>query len=129
AGRARTTPGGPPRGDRVPPLVNCRSGDPSSDGSGRLFEHRDLLGAVAGERRPLPVFAAVAQPKTGEAGHEVELGRPDVAIRRGVVDEPAVDRHPMMRRGDLADEVVECVDSDVVGLQLEDQGGRTRYEA
>src|SRR5438128_1719125 len=46
-----------------------------------------------------------------------------------MVHEAAVDGHPVMRRRDLADEVVERLDADVIGLELEDAGRLARDEA
>ena len=60
--------------------------------SGRLLVHGDLARAVRGERRPVPARPAVPEPEPGEPGHQVELGRPDVAVGRRVADQPSVHR-------------------------------------
>ena len=72
--------------------------------SRRLLPHRDVLGAVTGERRARPGAPALAQRHAGQPRHQVQLGRPDVAKRlrelaERTVAEPVVvrDRGPGSR--------------------------------
>ena len=77
----------------------------------------DVLADVNGS--PRPAGPAVAEAEAGELGHEVELGRPHVPVRRGVADEAPLHVHPVVRPRDLTDEVVERLDAHVAGLHLE----------
>nr|WP_203453765.1 GTP-binding protein [Jiangella aurantiaca] len=45
----------------------------------RLLVDGHVLGALSGERAAVPAGPAVAQPQSGDAGHQVQLGRPRVA--------------------------------------------------
>ena len=77
----------------------------------------------------VPVRPAVPQAKAIEPGHQIELGRPDVAVGRGVADEAAPDLHPVMRPRHLPDNVVEGFYADVVSFEGEDPAKRTWGDA
>ena len=60
------------------------------EGGKAVLEDDDLVGAVGREGLLGPTAPPVAETETGELGHEVELGGPDVAVRRRVLHQPAV---------------------------------------
>src|SRR5256885_4291288 len=90
--------------------------------SGTLLEHRDLALAAGGKGGAIPAGPAVPEPEARDPGHEVELGRPDVPVRRGVAHQAAVGLDPVMRPRDLPGHVVEGLDPDVIGIHGEDPG-------
>src|SRR6266516_6396374 len=67
---------------------------------------RDVAPAVAGEGLALPVAPALAQGHPGESRHEVQLGRPSVALRRRVGFKLAVYHPEMMGKRDLPRKVI-----------------------
>src|SRR5262249_41026886 len=81
----------------------------SSRSSSVLLPYRDVLRALVGERRAIPVGPALAELETGEPCHEVELARPHVAARHRETLRTGL----VMRDEALLDEVV-LVDADVV---------------
>jgi hypothetical protein len=85
-----------------------------------VLVYGNLVGAVCGEGLPVPSAPSFAQRETCDLGHEIQLGRPDVPTRRGVMHEPPVDRHPVVRPGDLADDVIKGLHSHVIGFERED---------
>src|SRR5215470_1264586 len=65
-------------------------------GSGLLLEYRDLALAVGGKGGAVPACPAVPEPEARDPGHEVELGRPDVPVGRGVAHHVAPGFDPVM---------------------------------
>ena len=62
-----------------------------SESLGRLLPDGNVLAALARERLALPAAPALAEAEARHLGHEVELGRPDVAERPRAVLDPPVD--------------------------------------
>src|SRR5947209_14087114 len=77
-----------------------------------LAPNRDVLFAIGGERRAVPAGIAGFERHAGDPRHEVELGGPDVAVRKGRVPNLAVPEREVVRDPALADEV-EFVDAPV----------------
>src|SRR4051812_6047717 len=63
----------------MPTLRRYRARDATATQLRGLLPDGDVLAALVGERRAVPVLPAVTQPQAGDAGHEVELGGPHVA--------------------------------------------------
>src|SRR3954452_19133541 len=94
---------------------------PAADwGSGLHLEYRDLALAVGGKGGAVPARPAVPKPEACDPGHEVELGRPDVPVGRGVTNQAPAGFDPVMRPRDLPGHVVEGLDPDVIGVHGED---------
>src|ERR1022692_986787 len=85
-----------------------------------LFVHADVTGALGGERGPVPAGPAVLKPEASQPGHQVQFGRPDVAVGGGVPDQASAGLHPVMGPGDLAGRVVERLDPYMVRVEGED---------
>src|SRR5256885_15627256 len=92
-------------------------------GSGHLLEYRDLALAVGGKGGAVPACPAVPEPEARDPGHEVELGRPDVPVGRGVAYQAAAGFDPVVRPRDLPGHVVEGLDPDVIGVHGENPRG------
>src|SRR6185503_19100046 len=102
-----------------PDAVDPRFHDVRQDrDSGLLLEYRDLALAVGGEGGAVPARPAVPEPEARHPGHEVELGRPDVPVGRGVAHQAAVGLDPVVRPRDLPGHVVEGLDPDVIGSRV-----------
>src|SRR6266508_1563550 len=80
-----------------------------------------MLGAFAGEGLSLPSAPAFAEPHSGDSGHQVELGWPYVAIRRGEDLELAVDGPVVMGEQDLRGYITEALDLLVLRGQVHDR--------
>jgi uncharacterized glyoxalase superfamily protein PhnB len=78
-----------------------------------LLVDGDLAGGVGGERGAVPVGPAMLEAEARQAGHQVELGWPDVAELPGALDPAAVEQRPVVGGEQLARGVVERVDADV----------------
>src|SRR5690349_776067 len=105
------------RGDLDRFVQVCAFEDVSSWSSSFLPD-RHVLAAAARERLSVPVAEALPQPHAGQARHQIELRRPDVAERRRRLLEDAVDGAEVVGDEPLAGEVV-LVDADVTFAHLE----------
>ena len=85
----------------------------------RLLPDRHVSPALARERLSCPPGVPFAQPKPRQFGHEVELGRPHVSMRRPEPPDAAIFDVDVMRREALSSEVV-LVDPPVPVVSLED---------
>lgn len=74
----------------------------------------------------MPIGPSGLEAQPGELSHQVQFRRPHVPVRRCMVNQSPVDHHPMTGPCDLADQVVEGLDADVVWLAHEDPGNVTR---
>src|SRR5262249_38761623 len=88
--------------------------------SPRLLEDRDLAGAVRAERLALPGRPPVLQPEARNYPHELELGRPHVAIGRGMMNQAPPHVYPVVGPRDLPRQVVERLDTDMARVEPED---------
>src|SRR6185369_9160103 len=94
----------------APQAVRLRRGFPPD---------RDVLPAVARERLAPPARPALHETHAGDPGHEVELGRPDVAERARRVLDLVADPREMVRDQPLRGDVV-LVDAPVARAEVED---------
>src|SRR3954470_20435823 len=100
------------------------------DSLSRLLPHRHVRGAVGREGLAVPPAPALAPDEAGELGHEVELRRNHVAVRRREDLDVAAFGPPVVRVQDLARDVGVLVEADVVRVvvntRVRSPGGRSR---
>src|ERR1700735_2255379 len=70
-----------------------------------FLPYGDVGAAVAGEGLALPAAPPLAQGQPRDPGHQVELGRPQVTVRRGECLRLTVDNPVVMRDRDLRGDV------------------------
>src|SRR5881227_1183098 len=93
----------------------------------RPFPNRDVLPAPAREWRAIPVTPTFPQMQSCDSGHEIELGGPDVAIRR-VEDRDAITGDEIVVRYPLLGRDIDLVEAEVRRAHFEWQCQRVRRE-